>query len=162
SKVPSTLDNQAYGVLEALRRTEVPLARVDSIVHGTTTTTNAVLERKLAKVALITTEGFRDILELGRRTRPQAYGLTGSFVPLIPRELRREVPERMDADGRVLVPLDEAAFVAVVRELAQAGVEALVIHFLHSRSEEHTSELQSRENLVCRLLLEKKKQRDQR
>ncbi|GAB1577840.1 hydantoinase/oxoprolinase family protein [Bordetella petrii] len=132
SKVPSTLDNQAYGVLEALRRTEVPLARVDSIVHGTTTTTNAVLERKLAKVALITTEGFRDILELGRRTRPQAYGLTGSFVPLIPRELRREVPERMDADGRVLVPLDEAAFVAVVRELAQAGVEALVIHFLHS------------------------------
>ncbi|MBV7481588.1 hydantoinase/oxoprolinase family protein [Bordetella sp. BOR01] len=132
SKVPSTVDNQAYGVLEALRRTEVPLSRVSSIVHGTTTTTNAVLERKLAKVGLITTEGFRDILELGRRTRPHAYGLTGSFVPLIPRELRREVTERMDAQGRALVPLDEAAFVAVVRELAGLGVEALVIHFLHS------------------------------
>lgn len=132
SKVPSTLDNQAYGVLEALRRTGIPLEQVDSIVHGTTTTTNAVLERKLARVGLITTEGFRDILELGRRTRPQAYGLTGSFVPLIPRELRREVTERMDAQGQVLVPLDEAAFVARVRELADSGVEALVIHFLHS------------------------------
>ncbi|MCJ9711853.1 hydantoinase/oxoprolinase family protein, partial [Bordetella hinzii] len=132
SKVPSTLDNQAYGVLEALRRTGIALEQVDSIVHGTTTTTNAVLERKLARVGLITTEGFRDILELGRRTRPQAYGLTGSFVPLIPRELRREVAERMDAQGQVLVPLDEAAFVARVRELADSGVEALVIHFLHS------------------------------
>lgn len=132
SKVPSTLENQAFGVLEALRRTEVPLERVDTIVHGTTTTTNAVLERKLAKVGLITTDGFRDVLELGRRTRPQAYGLTGSFVPLIPRELRREVPERMDAQGKVLTPLDEDAFVARVRELAETGAEALVIHFLHS------------------------------
>lgn len=132
SKVPSTLENQAFGVLEALRRTEVPLERVDSIVHGTTTTTNAVLERKLAKVGLITTDGFRDVLELGRRTRPHAYGLTGSFVPLIPRELRREVPERMDAQGKVLTALDEEAFVARVRELAQTGAEALVIHFLHS------------------------------
>ncbi|MEN5065537.1 hydantoinase/oxoprolinase family protein [Achromobacter aegrifaciens] len=132
SKVPSTLENQAFGVLEALRRTEVPLERVDSIVHGTTTTTNAVLERKLAKVGLITTDGFRDVLELGRRTRPHAYGLTGSFVPLIPRELRREVPERMDAQGKVLTALDEEAFVTRVRELAQTGAEALVIHFLHS------------------------------
>jgi len=132
SKVPSTLENQAYGVLSALRSTEVPLHQVDSIVHGTTTTTNAVLERKLARVGLITTEGFRDVLELGRRTRPHAYGLTGSFVPLIPRELRREVPERMDAQGNVLVPLDEFAFVERVRELADTGVEALVIHFLHS------------------------------
>jgi len=132
SKVPSTLDNQAYGVLEALRRTEIPLPDIDSIVHGTTTTTNAVLERKLAKVGLITTAGFRDILELGRRTRPQAYGLTGRFEPIIPREFRLEVPERMDAHGNVLEPLDEEAFVAVLRELEGAGVEALVIHFLHS------------------------------
>ncbi|MDF8360238.1 hydantoinase/oxoprolinase family protein, partial [Achromobacter anxifer] len=132
SKVPSTLENQAFGVLEALRRTDVPLEKVDSIVHGTTTTTNAVLERKLAKVGLITTDGFRDVLELGRRTRPHAYGLTGSFVPIIPRELRREVAERMDAQGNVLTPLDEEAFVARVRELAQSGAEALVVHFLHS------------------------------
>ncbi|MGE8604734.1 hydantoinase/oxoprolinase family protein, partial [Bordetella trematum] len=132
SKVPSTLDNQAFGVLEALRRIDMPLERIDSIVHGTTTTTNAVLERKLAKVGLITTQGFRDILELGRRTRPQAYGLTGSFVPLIPRELRREVPERMDAQGNVLTPLDEQALLDTVHALREAGAEALVIHFLHS------------------------------
>lgn len=132
SKVPSTLDNQAYGVLEALRNTGVPLDQVDSIVHGTTTTTNAVLERKLAKVGLITTAGFRDTLELGRRTRPNAYGLTGSFVPLIPREFRREVPERMDAQGKVLEPLDEAAFILAVQTLRKQGIEALVIHFLHS------------------------------
>lgn len=57
-------------------------------MHGTTTTTNAVLERKLARTGLITTAGFRDVLELGRTTRPQAYGMTGRFMPVIPRELR--------------------------------------------------------------------------
>ena len=84
------------------------------IVHGTTTTTNAILERKIAKVGLITTKGFRDSLELGRRTRPKPYGLTGSFEPLVPRELRLEVPERMDAEGEVVTPLDEAAVKAAV------------------------------------------------
>jgi N-methylhydantoinase A len=131
SKVPST-DNQAHGVLQALRETQVPPSSIQNIVHGTTATTNAVLERKLAKVGLITTAGFRDVLELGRRTRPTPYGLTGSFVPVIPRELRREVPERMDAQGHELVPLDEAQFLRMVEELQREGVEALVIHFLHS------------------------------
>lgn len=132
AKVPSTLDNQANGVLEALRRTGMPLASVDSIVHGTTTTTNAVLERKLAKVGLITTRGFRDVLELGRRTRPHAYGLTGQFVPLIPRELRVEVAERMDAEGNVITPLEEAEFLDALESLRAKGVESLLIHFLHS------------------------------
>jgi len=132
SKVPSTLDNQAFGVIEALRSTGVALDQVDSIVHGTTTTTNAVLERKLAKVGLVTTAGFRDTLELGRRTRPHSYGLTGSFVPLIAREYRLEVSERMDAQGNVLTPLDEAGFIEAVKTLRDQGVEALVIHFLHS------------------------------
>lgn len=132
SKVPSTLDNQAFGVLEALSRTGVALERVDSIVHGTTTTTNAVLERKLARVGLITTAGFRDTLELGRRTRPHAYGLTGGFRPLIDREFRFEVAERMDAQGRVVTPLDEDGFLRALQALQQRGVEALVIHFLHS------------------------------
>jgi len=132
AKVPSTLDNQAFGVLAAIRQTGVELARVDTIVHGTTTTTNALLERKLALTGLITTRGFRDVLELGRRTRPHAYGLTGGFRPLIPRELRLEVSERMDADGEVLVPLDEVELVAAVQQLREAGCESLVIHFLHA------------------------------
>jgi N-methylhydantoinase A len=101
-------------------------------VHGTTTTTNAVLERALCKTGLITTMGFRDVLELGRRTRPHAYGMTGRFVPVIPRDLRLEVPERMDAKGRVLTPLDEPALRAAVQHLADQGCESLVIHFLHA------------------------------
>ncbi len=109
AKVPTTVENQAFGVLAALAETGISLDQVKSIVHGTTATTNAMLERKIARTGLITTEGFRDVLELGRRTRPKPYGLKGTFVPLIPRELRLEVPERMDAEGEVLVPLDEAA-----------------------------------------------------
>ena len=80
---------------------------IDLIVHGTTTTTNAVLERRLARTGMITTRGFRDIIELGRRTRPQAYGMTGTFVPVIPRNLRLEVSERVEASGAVRTPLDE-------------------------------------------------------
>lgn len=132
AKVPTTLDNQAYGVLAALEMAGVSLAEVENISHGTTTTTNALLERKISRCGLITTKGFRDVLELGRRTRPQAYGLLGQFNPLIPRELRLEVPERMDADGNVVIPLDEEAVAEAARTLIAAGCEALVIHFLHS------------------------------
>lgn len=132
AKTPTTLDNQAFGVLAALDEAQVGLAGVGLIVHGTTTTTNAVLERKLSRTGLITTAGFRDVLELGRRTRPQAYGMTGQFTPIIPRDLRLEVPERMDAQGNVLVPLDEGALRAALERLVAAGCEALVIHFLHA------------------------------
>ncbi len=132
AKVPTTVENQAFGVLSALEQGGIALAQADTIVHGTTTTTNALLERKVARVGLITTKGFRDSLELGRRTRPQPYGLTGHFEPLVPRQWRLEVPERMDADGEVVVPLDEAALRQAVAQLQAAGCEALVIHFLHS------------------------------
>ncbi len=132
AKTPTTLDNQAFGVLAALEAGGADLATLDLIVHGTTTTTNAVLERKLARTGLITTSGFRDVLELGRRTRPQAYGMTGIFKPVIPRDLRMEVPERMDAGGTVLTPLDEPALRAALATLIAAECESLVIHFLHS------------------------------
>jgi len=132
AKVPSTPRNQAAGVMAALSEAEADLATLALIVHGTTTTTNAVLERKLAKTGLITTEGFRDILELGRRTRPQAYGMTGTFTPVIPRDLRLEVPERMDAQGRVVRALDEAAVASAARRLLDAGCVSVVIHFLHA------------------------------
>ncbi len=131
-KVLSTADNQARGVFDALREAAVPLAEVAAFVHGTTVGTNAVLERKGVACGLITTAGFRDILELGRRTRPHAYGLTGSFEAIIPRDLRLEVTERMDAAGRVLVPLDEGSVHDAVAELLRRGAAALVIHFLHS------------------------------
>ncbi|WP_225026187.1 hydantoinase/oxoprolinase family protein [Xinfangfangia pollutisoli] len=132
AKVPTTLPNQSGGVLAAFEAAGADLAEMDLIVHGTTTTTNAVLERQLARTGIITTEGFRDVLELGRRTRPQAYGMSGRFVPIIPRDLRLDVPERMDARGRVVTPLDEKAFRDALAQLLQAGCEALVIHFLHA------------------------------
>lgn len=132
AKVPTTTDNQAGGVLAALEAAGVDLATLDQIVHGTTTTTNALLERKVARVGLITTKGFRDILELGRRTRPTSYGLTGAFEPLISREFRLEVAERIDADGEVLTPLDEADVRTAVEDLRTRGCEAIVVHYLHS------------------------------
>jgi N-methylhydantoinase A len=132
AKVPTTAANQADGVLAAIEAAGSAPGALDLIIHGTTATTNAVLERKLAKVGLITTEGFRDVLELGRRTRPNAYGMTGGFEPLVPREWRREVAERMDARGGVVTPLDEAAVAREVRALLAEGCEALVVHFLHA------------------------------
>ena len=132
AKVPTTLDNQAHGVLAALDAAGVDAAMLDLIVHGTTTTTNAVLERRLCKTGLITTMGFRDVLELGRRTRPQAYGMSGQFRPLIPRDLRLEVPERTLADGSEYLPLDEDALRVALRQLVAEDCEALVIHFLHA------------------------------
>ncbi|MEO1194524.1 MAG: hydantoinase/oxoprolinase N-terminal domain-containing protein, partial [Pseudomonadota bacterium] len=132
AKVPTTTDNQAFGVMDALAAATADLATVDLIVHGTTTTTNAVLERKLSRTGMITTQGFRDVLELGRRTRPQAYGMTGHFTPIIPRDLRLEVPERVDAAGDVITPLDEDALRDAAQTLIDRGCEAVVVHFLHS------------------------------
>lgn len=132
AKVASTLDNQAFGVMNAIDKVECKLAEVAMVIHGTTTTTNAVLERKLSKTALITTAGFRDILELGRRTRPKPYGMTGHFEPIIPRDLRFEIPERIDAFGRIVRPIDDDAVNAVGQKLLSSGVESVVVHFLHS------------------------------
>ncbi|WP_259444761.1 hydantoinase/oxoprolinase family protein [Neotabrizicola shimadae] len=132
AKVPTSLPDQSGGVLAAFEAAGVDLSALNLIVHGTTTTTNAVLERKLSRTGMVTTEGFRDVLELGRRTRPQAYGMTGRFVPVIPRDLRLEVPERMDARGRVVTALDERALRAELARLIEAGCESLVIHFLHA------------------------------
>ena len=131
AKIPTTA-NQADGVLAALAAAGVAPGTIDLIIHGTTSTTNAVLERKVARVGLITTAGFRDTLELGRRTRPKAYGMTGVFEPLIAREHRLEVAERMNANGEIVTPLDEAQVANAVRQLVAAGCESLVIHFLHS------------------------------
>src|SRR5262245_3164068 len=132
AKIPTTSGNQADGVLAALAAAGLKAGVLDLIIHGTTTTTNAVLERKLAKVGLITTRGFRDSLELGRRTRPSAYGMTGTFEPLIPRQLRLEVDERISAAGEVLVDLDASAVEAAVAALLRQGCESLLIHFLHA------------------------------
>jgi N-methylhydantoinase A len=132
AKILTTAANQADGVLAAVSQAGVAPSDLDLVIHGTTATTNAVLERKLAKVGLITTRGFRDSLELGRRTRPQPYGMTGTFEPLIPREQRLEVDERVNAQGEIVVALDEKQVAEAVRTLLAMGCESLLIHFLHA------------------------------
>ena len=132
AKTPTTVENQAFGVLNAIRAAGADPQTLDLIIHGTTITTNAVLERKTSPAGLITTAGFRDVLELGRRTRPQPYGMVGTFEPLIPRQRRLEVAERMTVTGEVHIPLDEEQVAAQVRRLVEMGAESLLIHFLHA------------------------------
>ncbi|MFP6748970.1 MAG: hydantoinase/oxoprolinase family protein [Alphaproteobacteria bacterium] len=132
AKVPTTPGNQALGVMDAIAKSGAACAELSLLIHGTTTTTNALLEKKIARCGLITTRGFRDVLELGRRTRPNPYGLIGSFEALISREYRLEVDERMDAEGNVVTPLDENGVREAARSLAAQGCESLVIHFLHA------------------------------
>ena len=132
AKVPTTVDDRAKGFLQGIRELGIAPSEIDWLVHGTTAGTNAVLEHKGARCGLITTRGFRDALELGRRTRPNSYGLSGTFRPLIEREDRVEVRERMDAEGNVVEPLHEEDVVKAIEQLKRNGVEAVVIHFLHS------------------------------
>ena len=132
AKVPTSPENQAFGVMDAIKKANLKLDHVKLIVHGTTTTTNALLERKLSKTGLITTKGFKDVIELGRRTRPNSYGMYGKFVPIISRDLRFEVSERVDAKGNVISTLNELEVKKTAEKLLKLGCESIVIHFLHS------------------------------
>jgi N-methylhydantoinase A len=109
------------------------IERLDEVIHGTTLVINAIIERKGARTALLTTRGFRDVLELGREIRYSAYDAFAQMPePLVPRDLRLEVDERLRADGSVLAPLDEAQARATIRELARLGVESVAVCLLHS------------------------------
>jgi N-methylhydantoinase A len=131
-KVPSTPADQSLGVMSALDDVGVDAARVRAFAHGTTVATNALLERSGARTAVLTTEGFRDVLEIARQTRPSLYDLTKPPPPpLVPRELRFVVRERVDPDGEV-VPLDAAGLDAAVEALRAADVEAVAVCFLFS------------------------------
>lgn len=131
-KVPSTPKDPSIGLLDALRAAELKPADLDQILHGTTIATNAVIERRGARCALITTRGFRDVLELGRRDRPNMYGLTGIQRPLIPRDCRWEVDERVDYQGNVLIPLATRQVRDLAKVLKDEKVDAVVVSLLHS------------------------------
>ena len=131
-KVPSTPDDPSRGLLDSLRAAEIDPAGLEALLHGTTIATNAVIERKGARCALVTTRGFRDILELGRRDRPHMYGLHDVQQPLIPRDRRWEVRERLDHLGNVLVELDESEVRVLAEVLKQQDVEAIVISLMNA------------------------------
>ncbi len=136
-KVPSTPENYAAGVVtgigDLLTRAELASGRVGELLHGCTVATNAILEQKGAATALLTTRGFRDILELRRIRVPRLYEpLYVKPPPLVPRRRRLEITERMDAAGRVLSALDEADVVRAIERLAEMEVEAVAVCFLHA------------------------------
>jgi N-methylhydantoinase A len=118
---------------ETLERLGAGLGDVELVVHGTTLVTNAIIERKGSRTALLATQGFRDAIEIGRERRYELYDLGVELPrPLVPRHLRFDVPERTLADGSVAVELDEPHVERLAGELAEAGVEAVAISFLHS------------------------------
>jgi len=121
------------GVVTLLNEAGASARAVRALIHGTTLATNALIERKGARVGLLTTAGFRDAVEIGREGRYDMYDLfIDPPVPLVPRQLRLEVAERMKADGSVLRPLDESRARTAIRRLSELGVEAVAICLLHS------------------------------
>ncbi len=134
-KALSTPGDLVEGILAAIARSGVAPADARSIVHGSTVVINAVVERKGARTALVTTQGFRDVYEIGRINRPQSFNLFfRKHRPLVPRELVFEVPERVLADGTVERPLDEGAARGVAARLRELGVESVAVLFLHAYS----------------------------
>src|SRR5688500_18569529 len=114
------------GIGEVLRQAGVPAAAIAHLVHGTTLFTNALIERKGARAALITTRGFRDAIEIGREHRYELYDIFLDMPrPLVPRHLRFEVDERCYADGSVAEPLSEQELAALTAELRDKGIEAI-------------------------------------
>ena len=136
-KVPSTPDDYSRSVLECLPGlfTEAGSGpgQVQEVIHGTTVATNALLQGSGARTALITTRGFRDVLELRRIRMPELYNWDWDKPPdLVPRRLRREVRERVDARGRVIHPLDRRQAEQVIEEIAAAGIESLAVCLINS------------------------------
>ena len=121
------------GLTELLNAAGLHLSDVTDIVHGTTLVTNALIERTGARLGLITTRGFRDILEMGTEQRYDIYDLFLQFpAPLVPRRHRLEVTERIDRDGQVIAPLDPAELRAAAQRLVAEGIEAIAVCFLHA------------------------------
>ncbi|MDE2791727.1 MAG: hydantoinase/oxoprolinase family protein [Paracoccaceae bacterium] len=136
-KLPSTPDAPEKAVIDGLREilveNSLEAGQIRRLAHGTTVGTNALIQRKCGKVALITSEGFRDLLELARQTRPTVYDMHRDHPePLVPRNLRIEVPQRRLADGTVHVPLASNAVADAAACIAEAGVDCVVVCFLHS------------------------------
>jgi N-methylhydantoinase A len=137
AKILTTTRAPEDGVLAALRsvvaEAGIEPGEVGLIIHGTTLATNALIERKGAKTALLTTEGFRDVVEIRHENRFEQYDLDIDLPPpLVPRRLRLPIRERIDAQGEVLLPLDEASIARAIEVLAAQQVEAVAVGFLHS------------------------------
>ena len=136
-KVPSTPKDPSIGFLDAvdtiLKENNIEAQDVTYVVHGTTVATNAIIEGKMAATGFITTEGFRDMLEIQRQIRPSLYDLQFEKPqPLVPRYLCFGIPERMDFQGNILTKLDTDSVRDVARQLKKEGVESIAVCYLHA------------------------------
>src|SRR4051812_12895180 len=139
-KLPTTPDDPSLGTVDGIERLTAEVgvapADLDQVFHGTTIATNIVIEHDGARVGMLTTEGYRDILHIARHKKPLNFSnyqdLPWQRYPLVRRRYRLPVPERITADGEVLVPLDEERAREQVRKLRDAGVEAVAVCFLFS------------------------------
>ena len=133
-KVPTTPAHPATGVLNGLRALEPAAGAIGALAHGTTMVTNAIVEGRGAKVGLITTRGFRDVLEIARMSRTHLYDLQAPAkpAPVVPRRLRLEVTERIGADGAILTPIDLSELGAIVEAFRGEGVESVAVSLLHA------------------------------
>jgi N-methylhydantoinase A len=133
AKSPTTYDNLVEGVLDCFHKAKIKPAEASLVNHGTTLVINSLIQRTGAKTALVTSQGFRDILEIARGNRPDPFDLHYQRdEPLIPRELRLEVPERMGSKGEVVTPLDMAALEKLAVEIGKTDVESVAIFFMNS------------------------------
>ena len=144
-KSHTTPPNFEEGVMDAVSIADVDLKAVEFFAHGTTVVINALMERKGVKTGLITTKGFRDILEIGRGNRPDFFNIRyAKPEPFVPRYLRREIDERMTYKGEVIHPLDVGGLADIVRDFKSEGVKAVAICLLHSYANpEHEQKLAS-------------------
>ena len=133
-KIASTPDNPAVAILAGVERIVAELgAMPEEIIHGTTVATNALLERKGAPTALVTTEGFEDVIEIGRQARPELYNFwVRRQAPLVPRELRFGLAERTGPEGETITPLDEQGLSAIVSRVNQSKAESVAVCLLFS------------------------------
>lgn len=132
AKSRSTPDDPSEGMFEVLRTTKTPLETISLLLHGTTVTTNVVVERNGATTGLITTAGFEDVLEVGDRDRPDLWGLRGEYEPLVDRRNAYGIDERTLADGTIRTPVPTDDVRTIASSLLEDGVESVVISFLNS------------------------------
>jgi N-methylhydantoinase A len=132
AKVPSTREDQSVGIREGIAQQRDDLSEVSLIIHGTTVGTNALLERKGAKTGIITTKGFKDVIEMRRRDRPETWGLWGMFEPVVPRDLRVEVDERVLADGTLHTEVNLEDVKSAAETLLERGAQSVCIFFMNS------------------------------
>ena len=131
TKIPSTRGDQSKGFAEGIARIVPDFSEIATVVHGTTVGTNALLERKGSRTGIITTKGFRDVIEMRRRDRPATWGLWGQYTPVISREHRLEVDERVLADGTVRVAVNDDEVRGQAEQLLAAGCESVCVFFVN-------------------------------